>query len=489
MGLIFKDISTGESIGSNQLVRNVLVAATRQVDPSLSEKIRSVKNWRKNYQNIYSSLTRSEFYSDQNVLEIASKGLELLAKSICDERGRDLDQIIQDGWVCDSQVETFYISGTQPARALQIEGIASLTDAAQIWSQEEIVEKGLINSFKFLDAHKKLPIAMDVLIALAGAAEYAPTKNWLALGGTVAVAARPGRERWLEMIASARNSGGTLIIPVLKKNVTESAISLSDEAIAENAGLDICDDLEALAGWIAALSVTRSERMVLGQYAYAPGDQHICVQAAQDSLAAAMCNRLPASRVALAWLATPTDSTAVPAAVLDESFSRYRARSKAIKVRDFILGLRKPDREYFETQFGEKLALIDSTLTVQGSSYAFAKRAQRWRAYLSNSQGVKVSYVVAPPARTKSVLNFRIFRAAYRGAPQLGVQPFSVKVATAATTALLVRDLHGTMTQRGATALHTESAIHGGLWRLIYRPSQVWTRATLLGWPGLLVAD
>ena len=260
---------------------------------------------------------------------------------------------------------------------------------------------------------------------------------------------------------------------------------MTDEAIAENAGLDICEDAEALAGWIAALAVTRKERIVLGQYAYAPGAEHILVQAVQDALASALCRRLPVNKVALAWLATPTDSTAVPAEVLEDSLNRFANRSKAIKFRDALLGMRRTEAEFFENRFGEKLALIDPTSSVQGSSYALAKRSQRWRAYRANSQGVKVSYAVAPPARTRSVLRFKALNATYRGGPKFGIQPFSVEDATVATTALLIRDLHGPMPQRGSTALHTESAIPGGLWRLMYRPAQVWTRATLIGWVGL----
>ena len=489
MPLNFTEISTGERIGSTVLARNILLAATQDVDAELNLKIQQVKNWRKEYLGVYRSLAKTEFYQEQNGLEIARIGLDLLAKSIRDDSGRDLNQIVEAGWVGAAEVETFIVSGTSPLRSLSITGISSLTDAAQIWAHEKLAEPGVIGSFKFLDAHKKLPIAMDLLIALAGGAEYAPTKHWLAVGGTVAVVARSNPARWLDLINHARNSGGTLLVPVLKSRVPESAIALTDEAIAQNAGLDICDDAEALAGWVAALSMTRKERIVLGQYAYAPGAKHILVQAVQDALAAKICEKLPANRVALAWLATPTDSTAVPAEVLQDSLDRYQARPRAIRLRDFILGMRRSNGEFFETRFGEKLALIDPTSTLQGSSYALAKRSQRWRAYLANSQGVKVSYAIAPPARTESVFSFRLLRATFRGAPKFGVQAFNVNDAAIAATALLIRDLHGPMPHRGSTALHTESAIHGGLWRLIYLPKSVWNKATLIGWLGMFTSS
>lgn len=489
MPLNFTEISTGEHLGSTVLARNILLAATQGVDPNIQQQIRGVKNWRKEYLGVYRSLAKAEFYQEQNCLEIARVGLEQLAKSVCDESGRDLNQIVQAGWVGEAQVETFIISGTQPIRPLAISGISSLTDAAQIWAHEKLAEPGLVGSFKFLDAHKKLPLTMDLLIALAGGAEYAPTKHWLSAGGTVAVVARRNPQRWLDLIAHTRNSGGTLLIPVLKNRVPQDAIALTDETIAKNAGLDICDDTEALAGWVAALAVTRKERIVLGQYAYAPGAKHILVQAVQDALAAQVCSKLPANRVALAWLATPTDSTAVPAEVLQDALDRYAARSGATKLRDALLGMRKTNGEFFETRFGEKLALIDPTSTLQGPSYALAKRSQRWRAYLANSQGVKVSYAIAPPAKTESVFSFRVLRATFRGAPKFGVQAFNVNDAAAAATALMIRDLHGPMPHRGSTALHTESAIHGGLWRMIYLPKSVWNKATLLGWLGLFTRN
>jgi hypothetical protein len=273
MPLNFADSSTGERIGSTVLARNILLAATSEVDPELNKKIQQVKNWRKDYLGIYRELAKTEFYQEQNGLEIARLGLDQLAKSIHDDHGRDLNQIVEAGWVGAAQVETFIISGVGPAQPLSVTGIASLTDAAQIWSHEHLAEPGLIGAFKFLDAHKKLPIAMDLLIALAGGAEYSPSKNWLTVGGTVAVVARNNSERWLDLITHARNSGGTLLVPVLKNRVPESAISLTDEAIAQNAGLDICSWSVCVCAWGKTYSCAGSSRCVGGKdLREAPGE-------------------------------------------------------------------------------------------------------------------------------------------------------------------------------------------------------------------------
>lgn len=485
MPLNFFDPASGEKIGSTRLARNVLDVATQAVDPKLNAKVHAVKKWRKQYQQIYRDLTLSEFYQEQNLLEIARLGLNEILQSVRDENGVKLPQIIAEGWSGSAQVETFTITGTGKSQPLQLQDFATLTQGAQVWTQQHLAEPGLVGSFKFLDSHKSLPMHMDVLVALAGAAEYAPTKYWLELGGTVALVARPSAERWADLISFARSSPGTLLVPVLKRAVADETIALSDQVIAQNAGLDLLEDSAAVASWVAELSVARKERIVLGQYAYAPGAQHILVQAVQDAIASALCSKLSPSRVALAWLATPTDSTAVPALVLEQSLQAYKNRSTATKLRDALLLMRKNQAIFFENRFGEKLALIDPTSQVQGSSYALAKRSQRWRAYLANSMGVKVSYAVSPPARTYSVLSFRTLNATYRGAPKFGLQPFQVADAAIAATAVLLRDLHGPMHSRGSTSLHTDNAIHGGLWRLKYHPSSVWTRATVVGWLGL----
>ena len=485
MPLYFHDRASGERIGSTRLARNVLDAATREVDSMLNSKVLGIRKWHKQYQQVYRELAQVEFYQEQNLLEVAKVGLEEISNSIQDETGTKLPQIISAGWSGREQVETFSVQGTGTPQQLRIPGISSLTDAAQIWTHENLAGPELVPSFSFLDAHKKLPIKMDILVALAGAAEYAPTKYWLDLGGTVAVAARPSTQRWADLIAYARQSAGTLLVPVIKRRLEGETVEISDAEIARKAGLDLVDDAAVLASWVSSIASNHNQRIVLGQYAYAPGAKHILVQAVQDAVAEVMCKKLAPSRVALAWLATPTDSTAVPARILEQSLDAYSSRSRKIKIRDCLLGMRETSGSFFETRFGEKLALIDPTSSFQGPSYALAKRSQRWRAYLANSQGVKVSYAVSPPAKTDSVLSFRALNATYRGAPKFGLQPFEVADAAIAATAVLLRDLHGPMHSRGSTSLHTDNAIHGGLWRMMYSPSSVWTRATILGWKGL----
>lgn len=485
MALKLIDPATGEKIGSTRLAREVLTEAIGNLDSKLVGQIKDTTDWRKHFQDVYAQVSKLEFFQEQNLLEIAARGLHEFSGHIANSRNKPISELLLEGWVGQERVQTFVIRGTAPVQSLSLEGFASFTSAAENWVENNLAEPGLINSYKFIDAHRRLPINTDLLLALGGLAEYAPTRNWLELGGTVAVIARDSKTKWLKMIQHARNTGGTLLVPVLRDRAVHISETPTEEVLAAAAGLDLQDHVAEISSWIAALSTSRTERIVLGQYAYAHGVNHILVQAVQDSIAEFLSKKLSKTKLALAWLGTPTDSTAVPASLLDAVHLRYRERSAATKLRDAILYLPLTKASFFDARFGERLALLDTSSKRQGSSYLLAKRTQRWRAYLAQSQGIKVSYVVAPPAKTKSVLDYRVLRAAFRGAPALGMRPFDVQTARVATTALLLRDLYGPLPQRGATQLHTESAIHGGIWRLIYRPELVWRRATVIGWPGL----
>jgi hypothetical protein len=199
------------------------------------------------------------------------------------------------------------------------------------------------------------------------------------------------------------------------------------------------------------------------------------------------------NKLVLSWLATPTDSTPGPASIGADQIARFSKRSALRIVRDSFLGFLNAARAakpiFFDSESGEKLMLVDASVQQQGPSYSFSKRTQRWRAYLAHYAGFKVSYQISPPARTNSVLRHKILRASYQGAPLFGVKPFEVDVAKSASAAALVRDVmdpKAYSNKETTTELQCYSAIHGGLWRIAYRPRSVWIAATLIGLPALL---
>jgi hypothetical protein len=131
--------------------------------------------------------------------------------------------------------------------------------------------------------------------------------------------------------------------------------------------------------------------------------------------------------------------------------------------------------------------LFDASSVRQGSSYLFAKHSEKWRAMVAARQGNLVSYTVAPPAATRSVLSVRVLNYTYRALDRFGVHPFSAQATSRALALLLLRNLNdpaspaATNNSGNQVALVSATAIHGGTWRMAYRPDSIWVVATVLG--------
>ncbi len=133
---------------------------------------------------------------------------------------------------------------------------------------------------------------------------------------------------------------------------------------------------------------------------------------------------------------------------------------------------------------GADPGINDSLVAQQGPNYALAKRLQRWRAALARDGGATVSLNVAPPTRTRSVMQNRALAAAYAGAHRFGVEVFEPATCQVLMAALLVHDLH---TGGGPAHAHpwqdeAHAAAPGGLWRIAYAPRSALLLAALLGY-------
>ena len=491
MSVEFRDPTTNQPVRSTELARRVLAAGAKNF-PELQQNILGAPNWRTWYLRLYADLAIKEGLSVKDTTEVATAGLAEFHSCLFTESGIPLKQAVAEGFDKDL-VETLEIRGNKTVEKIAIDGLSgSMEQAATEWVEDGLAEPGLIETLRFLDQNQNLELNKDLLFAVAGAAEFAPTEHWLRWGGTVAVVARPNPASWQKLISLARSTGGTMLVPIRKALVTKPVSELSDAEIAAVAGLDILEHYEEISSWMGKLSANPTRRFVLGLYAYTPSVNHIRVQGVQESLAAVAMGKLPASKLALSWLATPTDSAPGPASIGLRAIARFGSRSPSHIIRDSLLGLLNAARpakpKFYDGTAGEKLALIDASVQQQGPSYSFSKRTQRWRAYLAHYSGVKVSYAISPPARTNSVLRHKILRASYQGAPLFGVKPFEVKVAKSAAAAVLARDLNDPTSfanKETTTELHTFSAVHGGLWGLAYRPRSIWIAATVLGLPAL----
>jgi hypothetical protein len=488
----FVDPATSADVRSTEFARRTLAAAAKD-NRELYQNISGAPDWRKWYIRLFAELAIEEARSPAQLAKMATAGLNEFRSHLHTSSGEKLSVAVSKGFDSDL-VETVVIRGTGNKKPIAVARHSGpLATIAAEWDSNGWAEPGLIESFRFLDQNPNLSLDGNLLFAVAGAAEFAPTEHWLAWGGQVAVVARNNPKTWERLISMARASAGQMLVPVVREDKSVPLENLSDQQLAQVAGLDMLEHYAEIASWMKQLSNRATSKFILGLYAYTPKTNHIRVQAVQEALADLAMQKFSSEKLVLSWLATPTDSTAGPASIGHDQQARFTKRSSLHVIRDSFLGIinaaRAAKPKYFDSESGEKLVLIDASVQQQGPSYSFSKRTQRWRAYLAHYAGFRVSYQVSPPARTNSVLSHKILRASYRGAPLFGVKPFEVDVAKSASAAALVRDVmdpKAYSNKNTTTELQCYSAIHGGLWRIAYRPKSVWIAATLMGLPALL---
>lgn len=250
-----------------------------------------------------------------------------------------------------------------------------------------------------------------------------------------------------------------------------------DAALTAHAGADLLHRLPQAAEWLLGVD----GRLVLGNYVYADGATNVRVAMAVDALTRHLQERR--DDAALAFLATPTDVFAVPAEAVRHAERGYAARGLARRSLRVLSGGRLLHRNYPP---GADPGINDSLVPQQGPNYALAKRLQRWRATVARDAGATVSFKVAPPTRTRSVLRNRALAAAYAGAHRFGIEVFEPATSNTLMAALLVHDLR---TGGGPALAHpwqdeASGAAHGGLWRVPYAPRSALGLAVLLGLGG-----
>jgi hypothetical protein len=134
---------------------------------------------------------------------------------------------------------------------------------------------------------------------------------------------------------------------------------------------------------------------------------------------------------------------------------------------------------------GSDPGINDSLVPQQGPNYALAKRLQRWRATVSQRDGIPVSLNVAPPTRTRSVVKNRALASAYAGAHRFGIEVFEPATSNTLMAALLVHDLRtGAAPGQAPWQAEAQGAVHGGLWRAAYDPRSALGLAVVLGLGG-----
>jgi hypothetical protein len=475
---------------TSALGRAVVADALRRTDPAGALGAAQETNWRSGYLTHFRRLIEAGLASKDAALSIAADGLGSLhhrMRAVLVPGGDEAELGALVTAPAQREFGTTTVTGAAepedglslPYRGELLRG-KDLAHRLDAWVQAGVIEPSCADAVRAVAAHPEwLRLPGRTVVVLGAGAEIGPLPVLLRWGARAAGVDLPEPQLWERVTQTARESAGTLLLPVSREKPGGPAPDGEDAAITQRAGLDLARDVPSLAGWIAGLDGP----LTLGNYLYADGAANVRVCTAADALT----QRLQAARddLALAFLATPTDVFAVSADAVAQSVRAYESRSTIAKLGGRPLrtlsGGRLLRRAYLP---GADPGINDSLVAQQGPNYALAKRLQRWRASVARAAGATVSLNVAPPTRTRSVIKNRALAAAYAGAHRFGAEVFEPETTRVLMAALLVHDLH---TGGGPAHAHpwqdeAYAAAHGGLWRIAYAPRSALGLAALLGY-------
>ncbi|MBU2662803.1 hypothetical protein KOI35_04710 [Actinoplanes bogorensis] len=401
------------------------------VADALNNDARDVKDWRRGYLRHFRALVEAGLNDGYDIAAAGLASVHARMPVTIEPPEREFDTLTIDG---DAAPEREVVL---PYRGERLRGDA-LSRQLDTWTTKGVIEPSCAEAVREIMAHPDwLDLSDQRLVVVGAGAEMGPLPAVLAWGGTVIGIDLP--KVW-ERVAAVP-SAGRLIAPVLPGRA---------------AGADLLTELGAVAHWLAGID----GRLVLGNYVYAPGAAYVKLSVAFDALAVHLRERR--DDLALAFLATPTDTFAVPPAAVEQANARFAGRSRLARLVGRYPNLLQPNYP------GDHIN--DSLVPQQGPNYALAKRIQRWRASLARRDGV-VSFAVAPPTRTRSVTSNRVLAAAYAGAHLFDVEIFEPATANRLMALLLVHQLRKPR-PAAATVWEDEAvaAAHGGLWRTAYLP-------------------
>ncbi|NLJ53317.1 MAG: hypothetical protein GX344_04180 [Intrasporangiaceae bacterium] len=458
--------------------RAVVADALRSVDPVGSAATERETNWRADYLGPFRRLVEAGLQSPEAALTIARDGLTSINGRMQwgDPDAADVPLSAAFGQA-PAPLETEEILGSGepetelsvPYKGERLRGDA-LRRQVDSWIAAGVAEPSLAAAVDDVIAHPEwLSLPGTTVVVLGAAAEMGPLRSLLRWGATVAAVDLPRPGLWESVLGAARESSGRLLVPARP----------GDGPLEQRAGGDLIHDLATVASWVGGLG----GRRLLGNYVYADGGTNVRVSCAVDALTEHVRSVSEPGEIALSFLATPTDIFAVPGAAVEASADAYANRRVSKVLRGplrTLSGGRLLRRNYVP---GENPGISDSVVTQQGPNYLLAKRVQRWRAAVARDEGATVSFHVAPPTRTRSVIKNRALAAAYAGAHRFGIEVFEPGTSNTLMAALLVRDV---MTGPRKSLGHVwqdeaEAAVHGGLWRNAYEPRSALGLAALLG--------
>ncbi|MBB2942654.1 hypothetical protein FB565_002367 [Actinoplanes lutulentus] len=466
----------------------VVADALRAADPAAADAAERETDWRRGYLRHFKALVETGLSADgAAAYEIAEAGLASVQARMRYRRDDGEFTLAQALMATPERpLETVEVAGSGAAEkelVLPFQGAAlrgdELSRQLDLWVMTGAIEESAAEAVKEVAANPDwLNLSDQRLVTFGAGSEMGPLASVLSWGGTVLAVDLPSQRLWERTAALASKSAGRLLAPLsATTGPVDDPVDAADPSaiprpVAGVPGADLLSDLGPVVQWLLGFD----ERLILGNYVYAPGGTYPRLAAALDALFVHVRHQRPDT--ALAFLATPTDVYAVPAGAVEQSRSRFAARSQRSRAGALLSGgrLLRPNYAYDAVP-----GINDSLVPQQGPNYALAKRIHRWRATVARRDGV-VSFNVAPPTRTRSVLSNRLLAAAYAGAHLFDVEIFEPATASRLMAALMVHQIRRPRpADPAAWKDEAVAAAHGGLWRSAYHPRTALPLAAVRG--------
>ena len=295
----------------------VLAAALRPVDEPGAAAVERSTSWRSDYPAHFRRLVEAGLPDPKSWLTVAESGLAELDRQLRLARADGTEDALPAALTepAGRELGTAEVAGTGeperelvlPYRGRRLRG-DEIRRQVEAWIAAGVAEPSLAEPVEDVLAHPEwLRLGGITVAALGAGAEMAPVPSLLRWGATVAAVDLPLPALWQRLRRTARAGAGRLLVPVDPRTGAD--------------GADLLTEVPAVADWLAG----QPGRLVLGTYAYADGGLHLRLSGAADVLGRRLRQRR--DDLALAFLATPTDTFAVPGDAVAHATRRYDRRS------------------------------------------------------------------------------------------------------------------------------------------------------------------
>jgi hypothetical protein len=491
-GIAFPQDEASGHRSTSETSRTILAAAASAVSGEAADAIRQTRNWRKEYVGHFHRLVELGLGSPEAAVDIARAGLKATRQNFV-FHGDEGDMPVDDAMAQPrDELKTLTIAGrsaegpapwTVPLDGEQLSG-DRLRVQLERWVCRGVMEPSAADALhRCLDNPDWFDLS-DRTFALLGAASEAGPLSWLARWRAHLVAIDvPAAGPWNRILKEVREGNGVLYAPV------DSQSALTDKDLSdgwqEGLGANLLSRTPAIARWLA--SFDRS--LDVGCLAYLHGEKHTRVSVAMDAITDALQQANPDTSIA--YMATPTDSFAVPEKVANRVMAAWQERSLVTRATQWPMGkhaFAPGITRLYECSNGKRYGIVDSTMSQQGPNYALAKRLQQWRATIARADGRDAVMNIAPSTTTRSVVSNPALAAGFAGADLFDVEVFAPETTNALMAALWVHELRYSKAASKADSaldhpyeLFMDNAIHGGLWSVPYLPRSVLPFAAAAG--------